>query len=94
LRPRSRHLPKFEKPTSEIFETDAQPDNKVWDERGVNIRSLIDQILLDSNVPLQHQFDEPVRGACCSRSILNNFILFNDENHAGRNRGSMLEGAV
>jgi hypothetical protein len=67
---------------------------EVWDERGVKIRSLIDQVLLDSNVPFQHEFDEPVRERMLLVKHFEHFILFNDENDAGRNRGSMLEGAV
>jgi hypothetical protein len=52
------------------------------------VEELIDQILLDSNVPCQHEFDEPVRAGMLLVKHFEHFILFNDKHGAGRNRGS------
>jgi hypothetical protein len=50
------------------------------------VEQLIDQVLLDANVPLQHEIDESVRQGVLLVKHPEHFSLLNDQHGAGCNR--------
>jgi len=54
------------------------------------VEQLVDQVLLDSNVPCQHESDEPVGKVMLLVKYLEHFTLLNNEHGARGNRGSRL----